>query len=137
MHASVVKRSYLTAMTTLIAFMWLLFLMLGADALSSKSTVAFRPASAADVSFARKTMLQQAMNPLSISEQTLLVAYDDDTQDLVGFGQIRPLSAEYAELASLFVLPEKRKQGIGSSLVDALLERFDSQKEKGPFPRKW
>lgn len=92
--------------------------------------VEFRPATVADVSFAQKTMLRQAMNPLFISQQTLLVATmdsKDEKQLVVGFGQIRPLTPDYAELASLYVLPEYRKQGIGTALVEELLKRHDAE----------
>jgi ribosomal protein S18 acetylase RimI-like enzyme len=94
--------------------------------------VDFRPATPADVLFARKTMLQQAMNPLSISQQTLLVAFDGEhcNEKLVGFGQIRPLTGDYSELASLYVLPEHRKRGIGTFLVRELLRRHDAEKDQ-------
>jgi GNAT superfamily N-acetyltransferase len=90
----------------------------------------FRSASDNDVSSAKKILFQQAMNPLSVSKERLLVAFDESQNDktLLGFGQIRPLGGDndevvYSELASLYVLPEHRKQGIGGALVEALLER--------------
>ena len=56
---------------------------------------------------------------------------DNSTSDRVlGFGQIRPLNGEFSELASLYVLPEYRHQGIGSGLVKALLQRQQSNQEK-------
>lgn len=96
---------------------------------AAQALVEFRPATFAHVSFARETMLRQAMNPLSISQQTLLVALDKD-EKLVGFGQIRPLTSDYAELASLFVLTEYRKQGIGTALVEELLKQYDAEKQQ-------
>jgi N-acetylglutamate synthase-like GNAT family acetyltransferase len=72
---------------------------------------------------ARKILLTEKMNPLSISQQNLIIARDDN--EMVGFGQIRPLDEEYSELASLYVLPEHRHKGIGSALVEHLLERHD------------
>ena len=70
-------------------------------------------------------MFQQAMNPLFLSQENLLVAFDETLPEepLVGFGQIRPLDESFSELASLYVAPERRKQGIGGSLVKSLLER--------------
>jgi GNAT superfamily N-acetyltransferase len=103
----------------------------------------FRSAAPKDVAFARKTMIQQAMNPLSISKERLLVAFDDEkltdtTGDaaavpngMLGFGQIRPLDDLYSELASLYVLPNKRGKGIGGALVQELLSRHDA-KDDGP-----
>lgn len=95
-----------------------------------------RPATPADVSQARKILFQQLMNPLSISEETLLVACrrddddapeDDDKYAMIGFGQIRPLGNNFAELASLYVNPNYRQQGVGRGLVTALLERNDKE----------
>lgn len=44
---------------------------------------------------------------------------------MIGFGQIRPLNIEYSELASLYVLPDYRQQGVGSALVKELLARHE------------
>ena len=54
----------------------------------------------------------------------------DEKQLVVGFGQIRPLTPDYAELASLYVLPEYRKQGIGTALVKELLKCYDAEKQE-------
>ena len=96
--------------------------------LSAAFQCSFRRATPDDVSVARQRLLQEAMNPLSISTKTLLVAYDSDANsddDLLGFGQIRPLDNQWSELASLYVLPEFRTKGIGSALVQQLLEDHD------------
>lgn len=96
-----------------------------ADAFSVFS-LAFRSATPTDVSTARKTMFLEKMNPLSISQDRLLVAFDDlDEHELLGFGQIRPLDGVYSELASLYVKPANRQQGIGGALVQQLLRRHD------------
>jgi ribosomal protein S18 acetylase RimI-like enzyme len=104
---------------------------------SSSLAWQFRSATNEDVAFARKTMMQQAMNPLSISKERLLVAYDDDDEQasksngcnlLLGFGQIRPLDDSYSELASLYVLPNQRGKGIGGALIQELLSRHDDDK---------
>jgi N-acetylglutamate synthase-like GNAT family acetyltransferase len=89
--------------------------------------LSFRPATRDDVSFCRRTLIQKAMNPL-VQRENLIVATLDD--EVVGFGQLRSLDDEYAELASLFVLPEYRHQGIGSQLVDRLLDKDQNLHEK-------
>jgi N-acetylglutamate synthase-like GNAT family acetyltransferase len=102
-----------------------LSLSLTADAFSAFS-LDFRSATPNDVFTARKTMFDQKMNPLSISQDRLLVAFDDsDERNLLGFGQIRPLDGVFSELASLYVKPENRQQGIGGALVQQLLRRHD------------
>ena len=78
-----------------------------------------------DVFLARKMLFQAAMNPLSMSTQTLLIAYNGQSEDMIGFGQIRPLNTEYSELASLYVLPNYRQLGVGSALVNELLARHE------------
>ena len=98
-------------------------------------SVHFRQATAKDVSAARKILFSEAMNPLSVSEATLLVASSDGAtdrsvnDDMVGFGQIRRLNDDYSELASLYVLPSHRKRGIGTALVQELLERYENSKD--------
>lgn len=87
-------------------------------------SLSFRTATPQDVAFAKSTMLKNAMNPLSISQANLLVATKDST--VVGFGQVRELDERYCELASLFVLPEYRRHGVGTAIVEALLKRHDA-----------
>jgi GNAT superfamily N-acetyltransferase len=96
--------------------------------LTNSFSIAFRSATPKDVFLARTILFREAMNPLSISQDRLLVAVDTDADDrVVGFGQIRELDASvYSELASLFVLPEVRRQGIGSAIVEELLSRHNS-----------
>jgi len=94
--------------------------------------VDFREATPQDVSLARTTMFRKAMNPLSIKQETLLVAYDKENEEnsVCGFGQIRPLDDAFSELASLFVFPSYRGQGVGSALVTQLLQRHDQSNVK-------
>jgi ribosomal protein S18 acetylase RimI-like enzyme len=93
---------------------------------AAAAMVQIRQATAQDLFAARKTLFQAAMNPLSLSEQTLLVATSDDSDHTLGFGQIRSLDADYSELASLYIYPEHRHEGVGSALVAKLLERHDA-----------
>jgi ribosomal protein S18 acetylase RimI-like enzyme len=112
--------------TRVIALLSLLF------AAVNSMTVTIRPATSKDLFSVRRVLFQEAMNPLSISERTLLVAAQSEEGDMVGFGQIRPLDSVYSELASLYVYPEHRNRGIGSALVEKLLERHDAD----PFHSK-
>lgn len=120
---------------------WLILIMTTIHYTSSVAafSIQFRSATSQDVFEARKILFKEAMNPLSISEQTLFVAYNYDGSDdnnnkndssssLIGFGQIRNLEGNnnYSELASLYVKPEYRHQGIGSALVQQLLSKHDN-----------
>lgn len=96
-----------------------------------------RPATSAEVLSARKLLFEQAMNPFAISTENLLVASEQDPErgeesssicaGLLGFGQIRPLDNQYSELASLYVVPERRNEGIGTEIVKALVERHSGR----------
>ena len=105
----------------------------------------FRSATADDISLARKILLKEKMNPFGVSQDTLLVALADESDvdgnnneassslsspAVLGFGQIRPLNDEYSELASLYVVPESRKKGIGGALVQNLLDRHVAMKQQ-------
>jgi N-acetylglutamate synthase-like GNAT family acetyltransferase len=99
--------------------------MIGVQGRFTVTAFQFRSATVEDISMARKILIKQAMNPLSVSQKTLLVAYDETAAEspLLGFGQIRPLEDSYSELASLYVLPEHRHQGIGGAIVESLMKR--------------
>ena len=99
--------------------------------------IIFCQATSKDVSEARRLILMAKMNPLSISEEHLVVARsarsnisdkeDDSEESFLGFGQIRPLTDAYSELASLYVLPQFRRRGIGMALTQELLNRHDAK----------
>lgn len=97
--------------------------------------IKYRTATSSDVSLARDILLQQTMNPFSVKDENLLIAYDADEIDdgisgVVGFGQIRPIDTtddmkkqSFSELASLYVDPNYRRKGIASMIVKQLIER--------------
>ena len=96
-----------------------------------------RPATSVDVKEAQKVLFREMMNPLSVSETTMIVAScgsdnDNDDGNMIGFGQIRPLDDKYSELASLYVYPPYRNQGVGSEIVSALLSRHDTTNTAQP-----
>ena len=96
---------------------------------SSAFNIEYRPATTNDVNVARKILFHQAMNPLSIRAEHMIVATDETNDNaLVGFGQIRPIpsSDKYCELASVYVDPSYRRKGIASSIIQQLLDRHDS-----------
>ena len=118
----------------LLFLVWVQIVVVGAMALE----IQIRPASERDVATARTILLKQAMNPLAVKQERLLVANvvksDDTTMSageiaLAGFGQIRPVDENYAELASLYVMPGYRRKGIATMLISKLLEQYDAAAE--------
>ncbi|KAG7356188.1 acetyltransferase GNAT domain containing protein [Nitzschia inconspicua] len=103
---------------------WVSFLLFsGGDVVLVVFAFDIRPAtSSSDVQAARLNLLRQAMNPLSIKQEHMLVAHNEK-DEMIGFGQIRPLDETHAELASLFVQENYRRQGVGGMLVERLLEK--------------
>jgi N-acetylglutamate synthase-like GNAT family acetyltransferase len=96
-----------------------------------------RPATSSDVRFAQATLLRQAMNPFSIQQENMLVvSKNGDDNNMIGFGQIRPLDDTHAELASLFVQEDYRHQGIGGKLVEELLQRHRKKQEHSSIPQQ-
>jgi amino-acid N-acetyltransferase len=88
--------------------------------------IEIRPAREADhetiVSFIR----QAKLNPRNLKWQNFLVA--EDNGKVVGIRQVKVYEQGTREIASGFVLPEYRRQGISARLMKALLDR-----ETGPL----
>jgi ribosomal protein S18 acetylase RimI-like enzyme len=100
-----------------------------------------------DVRTASNILFLEKMNPYISSPNNLLVIYDDEIKgnekNLNGFGQIRPLGSpiladseereriQYHEIASIYVKPDYRHQGVGSSIVRELIKRFDNEASLG------
>ena len=81
----------------------------------------FRPGRMADTVPIAAAMATNLMNPLSIRAERFEVATGPDDERL-GWGQLRPLGDDGLwELASVFVVPERRGEGIGSAVVRRLL----------------
>jgi len=85
----------------------------------------FRGATEADKSLIAGMVKAEKMNPLFQDPANFLIAQDDEN-DVVGIGQIRPLGKQY-ELASLVVREDMRGNGIGTALVNELLERHKAR----------
>ncbi|KAL7580013.1 hypothetical protein ACA910_005002 [Epithemia clementina (nom. ined.)] len=99
--------------------------------------VVFCKATPKEVALARQLILKEKMNPLSITQAHLLIAKrgeehvepgnGNEDNFFLGFGQIRPLTDHFSELASLYVLPQFRRQGIGMAIIQELLARHDGK----------
>ena len=69
---------------------------------------------------------QAKLNPRNLKWQNFLVA--EDSGKIVGIRQVKVYEQGTRDVASGFVLPEYRRQGISAQLMDALLAR-----ETGPL----
>jgi len=73
----------------------------------------------ADAETIKEMVLEEKMNPLFLSPENFVIAEQDG--EIFGIGQIRPIDKSW-ELASLVVKEEARGNGIGTAIVQELLE---------------
>lgn len=66
--------------------------------------------------------LKQIFPLLVIDEIGTILAYFDEDGDLAGYASYMPTEFEAAAVDEIYVLPELRRQGIGTALAQALLE---------------
>ena len=88
--------------------------------------VTLRKATADDQPVIRRLVRTAGLNPLNIHWPNFLIA--EDHEQVVGIGQVKPHRDGSRELASIAVIPERQKQGLGSLIIRALLAR-----ERGPL----
>lgn len=85
-----------------------------------------RPAVEGDQKEIRKMVRAARLNPLGLDWRRFLVVERDG--QLLGIGQVKPRGDGSRELASLAVRPAHQGQGIGGTLIRALIAR-----EEGPL----
>ena len=83
--------------------------------------VLIRPAVAADQPAIKAIVRAARINPMDLAWPRFLVA--EAGQDIIGVGQVKPHGDGSRELASIAVVPEWQRQGIGGMLIKALLAR--------------
>lgn len=93
---------------------------------SPAKSIHIRPAVASDAPAIRRIVRAAHLNPLDLNWRRFVVA--EDAGAIVGVGQIRRHGDGSRELASLAVVPGRRGQGLGTTIVRALLDR-----EPGPL----
>ena len=89
-------------------------------------TIHIRPAREEDQETIVSFIRQAKLNPRNLKWQNFLVA--EDNGNVVGVRQVKVYEQGTREIASGFVLPEYRRQGISAELMKALLAR-----ETGPL----
>jgi N-acetylglutamate synthase-like GNAT family acetyltransferase len=84
-----------------------------------------RPATQADQPTIRKMIREAGINPMNLKWPNFLVA--EESGLTVGIGQVKRHGDGSPELASLAVVPDRRRQGIGSTLVRELIARHGGE----------
>ena len=84
-------------------------------------TITIRPALEADQPTIVSMIHEANLNPRNLHWQNFLVAEQDG--NVVGIRQVKVHSQGTREVASGFVLPDYRRQGISAQLMNALLAR--------------
>jgi N-acetylglutamate synthase-like GNAT family acetyltransferase len=80
-----------------------------------------RPAKATDQSTIRRLIRSAGLNPLSLDWPNFVVA--EDGGEIVGIGQVKTHRDGSREVASIAVVPSRQGEGIGTSVINALLDR--------------
>ncbi len=79
-----------------------------------------RPATAHDEAFIRALIRREHLDPFNVHWQNFLVA--EANGHIIGVGQVKPFPGA-RELGSLAVVPDYRRTGVGSTIIQALLAR--------------
>ena len=109
----------------------------------------FRQGLPADAPLIRQSMQEARMNPTFLNPANFIVAEQNDQGKgkeketgltVAGFGQVRPVAGANErvwELASVYVLPSARGQGVGSQIVAKLVQDFGCDiSSKAASPRR-
>lgn len=123
----------------------------------ARAAITIRRGAPQDVPAIRQAVLAERMNPLGLDPERFVVAVDDASGAVVGFGQLKPWetlsdrpaddlvgvvvrglgltpnwSGRLLELASVVVSEPRRGEGIGRMIVDRLVaEAYESGAQEG------
>ena len=78
-----------------------------------------RRATEADQATIRRMIRDAGINPMNLKWRNFLVAEEDGT--IVGIGQVKPHGDGSRELASMAVVPDRQREGIGGAIINALI----------------
>lgn len=82
---------------------------------------AIRPARETDAAQIRDLIHLVGINPMGLDWKRFVVAVNA-RDEILGCGQIKPHSHDILELASIAVVPEHQRKGIGSTIIMHLLQ---------------
>ena len=99
-------------------------MMSGAAAPPPSPPVRLRPGSVQDMPSVFKAMASEKMSPFSLQWGRFVIAEAPDGGGFVGCGQIRPITSDAFEVASVYVAPGWRGRGVGGQIMGALLRRY-------------
>jgi N-acetylglutamate synthase-like GNAT family acetyltransferase len=85
--------------------------------------IVIRPAAAADQPHIQSIVRAARINPFGLHWPRFVVAVDEESGRVVGTGQIKLHGDGSRELASIAVLPERRRQGVASLVIWHLLRQ--------------
>jgi N-acetylglutamate synthase-like GNAT family acetyltransferase len=85
--------------------------------------IVYRAATAADQPVINAIIREGRINPLGLKWQNFLLAVDDESQAVVGTGQIKTHGDSSHELASIAVRPAYRGRGIARAIIVQLIAR--------------
>ena len=83
--------------------------------------IVFRPAEQKDFAAIRELIRAVHINPLGLDWRRFIIAADS-SERLVACGQIKPHQDGSMELASIAVIPELRRRGIATKIIERLIE---------------
>jgi N-acetylglutamate synthase-like GNAT family acetyltransferase len=90
-------------------------------------TYAIRAARAGDEATIKALIRAEHLDPFNVHWQNFLVAEDAEAGHILGIGQVKPYRSG-RELGSLVVVAVRRRSGVGSAIIRALIDR-----ELGPL----
>ena len=88
---------------------------------ASLPAVRLRAAGDRDQATIRRIVRAAGINPTSLEWPRFIVA--EEAGEVVGVGQVKPHRDGTRELASIAVIPKRQGQGIGSAIINELIER--------------
>ena len=83
------------------------------------------PATEADQPSIRRMVREAGVNPMNLHWPNFLIAEEEGAT--VGIGQVKLHNDGTRELASMVVLPESRRQGVGAAIIERLIADHHGQ----------
>ena len=95
--------------------------------LSMPQSYTIRSATAGDEATIKALIRGERLDPFNVYWQNFLVAEDAAASRIIGIGQVKPYRSG-RELGSLVVVADRRENGVGGDIIQALIAR-----ESGPL----